>query len=286
MLTRARILELFGELDAELCDVGVRGDVFIVGGAAMAVAYDARPSTQDVDGIWHPSREVREAAHRVAARHDDLDEDWLNDGAKGFLPAEGRGEKPVVYEGDCLTVSAGSPEYLLATKLLASRVSRDEDDILLLYERCGFTTADDGLDLLDRYYPGRPIEAMVRFFLEELLAGLSWPGHGRFLSPAVRRVDPCPTSDTVSGTGAPIRYGAESQASRSARSSTTCCPSSGTTRRTEWFTSTLTASVRASCGRSCGSRPNSCLRTQTRGPRRTTRIELLSSERRMRSSRW
>lgn len=136
----------------------------------MAVAYDARPSTRDVDGIWHPSREVREAAARVAARHDDVDADWLNDGAKGFLPGEDLGAKPVVYEGEHLTVSAGSPEYLLATKLLASRVSRDEDDIVLLYRLCGLTTVDEGLDLLERYYPGQPIEAKVRFFLEELLA--------------------------------------------------------------------------------------------------------------------
>lgn len=170
MLTRERILELFAELDAELSQAGTRGDLFIVGGAAMAVAYDARPSTRDVDGIWHPSREVREAAARVAARHDDVDADWLNDGAKGFLPGEDLGAKPVVYEGEHLTVSAGSPEYLLATKLLASRVSRDEDDILLLYRLCGLTTVDEGLDLLERFYPGRPIEAKVRFFLEELLA--------------------------------------------------------------------------------------------------------------------
>lgn len=170
MLTRGRILDLFAELDAELGHHGTRGDVFIVGGAAMAVAYDARPSTRDVDGIWHPSREVREAAARVAARHDDVDADWLNDGAKGFLPGEDLGAKPVVYEGEHLTVSAGSPEYLLATKLLASRVSRDEDDIVLLYRLCGLTTVDEGLDLLERYYPGRPIEAKVRFFLEELLA--------------------------------------------------------------------------------------------------------------------
>lgn len=171
MLSGARILELFAELDEELGATGTRGDVFIVGGAAMAVAYDARPSTQDVDGIWHPSKEVRDAARRVAARHDDVAEDWLNDGAKGFLPGEDLGAKPVVYEGEHLTVSAGSPAYLLATKLLASRVSRDEDDILLLYELCGFTTVDEGLDLLERYYPGRPIEAKVRFYLEELLTG-------------------------------------------------------------------------------------------------------------------
>lgn len=176
MLSRDRILGLFAELNDELCRDNVRGDVFVVGGAAMTVAYDARPATRDVDGIWHPAGEVRGAAARVAARHDDLPADWLNDAVKGFLPGAERGPSKVIYEGDCLTVSVPSPEYLLATKLLASRVGRDEDDILLLYDLCGFATVDEGLDLIERYYPGRPIEAKVRFYLAELLAGERKPG--------------------------------------------------------------------------------------------------------------
>ena len=170
MLTRDRILSLFAELNDELCRAGMRGEVFIVGGAAMVVAYDARPATRDVDGIWRPSMELRAAAARVAGRHDDIEPDWLNDGVKGFLPAEDRGKARVLYDDECLSVSVPSPEYLLATKLLASRVSRDEDDILTLYRICGLTTVDQGLDLLERYYPGRPIESKVGFFLEELLA--------------------------------------------------------------------------------------------------------------------
>lgn len=136
----------------------------------MAVAYDARPSTRDVDAIWHPSSDVREAAARVAAEADDVDDDWLNDAVKGFLPGEDHGRQRVVYDGDCLSVAAASPEYLLATKLLASRVGRDEDDVLLLFDLCGLTTAAEGLDVLERYYPGRPIEAKVGYFLEDLLA--------------------------------------------------------------------------------------------------------------------
>jgi hypothetical protein len=169
VLTKERIIELFGELDAELALDQVRGDVFIVGGAAMAVAYDARPSTGDVDGIWRPSAEVRAAAERVAARHDDVDQHWLNDGVKGFLPGDDRGPQRVVYEGDNLTVSAASPEYLLATKLLASRVARDEDDIALLAALCGIATVAQALDLVERFYGARPIEPRVAFLLAELL---------------------------------------------------------------------------------------------------------------------
>jgi hypothetical protein len=169
MLSRAKILELFAELNDELCRSGVRGDLFVVGGAAMVVGYDARPATRDVDGIWHPSTEVRTAAAQVARRHDDIDDDWLNDAVKGFLPGDDRGTPMVVHDDDCLTVRVASPEYLLATKLLASRVGLDEDDIRLLYDLCGYTTVDQGLDLVERYYPGQPIEAKVRFYLEELL---------------------------------------------------------------------------------------------------------------------
>ena len=169
MLSRQRILDLFSDLDDELCAAEVHGDVFVVGGAAMTVAYDARPSTRDVDGIWHPSAEVREAAARVATRHDDIDADWLNDGVKGFLPGGDHGRRHVVYDGACLSVAAASPEYMLATKLLASRVGRDEDDVMLLYDLCGFTTVDEGLDLVERYYPGRPVEAKVAYFIGDLL---------------------------------------------------------------------------------------------------------------------
>jgi hypothetical protein len=169
MLKREQILHLFDELNSELAKTRVRGDVFVVGGAAMTVAYDARPATRDVDGIFHPSSEVRSAAKRVAAMHDDIAEDWLNDGVKGFLPGDDVGRQVVLYEGDYLTVRAASPEYLLATKLLASRVSRDEDDILFLLRLCGLSTVDEALDLMVRYYGNRPVEAKVRFLLEELL---------------------------------------------------------------------------------------------------------------------
>ena len=53
----------------------------------MAVAYDARKATTDVDAVFVPSKEVRIAASRVAQERG-LEEDWLNDGVKGFLPGE------------------------------------------------------------------------------------------------------------------------------------------------------------------------------------------------------
>ncbi len=166
LLGRRELLEALRELDEELKILNVRGEVFIVGGAAMAIAYDTRRTTADVDAVFVPSSEVRKAASRVAERLN-LEPDWLNDGAKAFLPGEDENQIGV-YEGQHLSVAAASPQYLLAMKLMASRVERDQDDIRELYRLCGLTTAEQGLDLLASYYPEHLILPRVQYLLQEM----------------------------------------------------------------------------------------------------------------------
>ena len=50
-------------------------------------------------------------------------------------------------------------------ELFAARAEIDADDITLPYRQLGFTTVDEGLDLVERAYPGRPIPAKVKFLL-------------------------------------------------------------------------------------------------------------------------
>jgi hypothetical protein len=140
--------------------------MFVVRGAAMAVAYDARRATADVDAVFVPTSEVRLAARRVAERLG-LDEDWLNDGAKAFVPGTDP-DRREIFEGEHLQVAAASPQFLLAMKLLASRVERDLDDIRTLYRLCDFTTAEQGLRLVETAYPGYLLAPRTRFMLEEM----------------------------------------------------------------------------------------------------------------------
>ena len=51
-MDRMEILGLLAELSERLDERGVRGEMFLVGGAAMALAYSTRRSTSDLDAIF------------------------------------------------------------------------------------------------------------------------------------------------------------------------------------------------------------------------------------------
>ena len=57
---RAEIERAFTALGERLVRRGVVADVFVVGGTAMALAYDAARVTRDVDAVFKPRRIVAE----------------------------------------------------------------------------------------------------------------------------------------------------------------------------------------------------------------------------------
>ena len=166
MLSREDILDLLDELSALLEARGLHGDLFVVGGAAMALAYSSRRATRDLDGVFEPKRLVYEAAEEIADRHG-LPADWLNDSVKGFLPGEDP-DATVLFDRTGLSVRVASPGYLFAMKVLAARVERDEDDIQILYELCGFSSVHEAMAHVERLYPHRPIPPRAQYLLEEL----------------------------------------------------------------------------------------------------------------------
>jgi hypothetical protein len=109
---------------------------------------------------------VREAA-KVVATQLDLEPEWFNDRAKGFASGNNPAQERVL-EGQLLSVAVASPRYLLAMKLLASRTDRDIDDIKTLYQLCGFSTAEEGVELLESFYVTRVLPPRARLLLEEL----------------------------------------------------------------------------------------------------------------------
>ncbi len=58
-LDASAVLTLFQELSDRLSEIGISAQLFVVGGAAMALAYDGNRITRDVDALFVPAPEVR-----------------------------------------------------------------------------------------------------------------------------------------------------------------------------------------------------------------------------------
>jgi hypothetical protein len=66
LLDRRVIEDAFRRLGDRLVRRGVIADLYIFGGAAMALAYDARRATRDIDAVFKPHGIVLEEARSVA----------------------------------------------------------------------------------------------------------------------------------------------------------------------------------------------------------------------------
>lgn len=163
-----RLLELLAE---ELETAGVEGEVYLVGGAVMCLAFDARPATRDIDALFRPAREIREAAARVADRAG-VPRGWLNDAVKGFL--DDRGDFDRFLELPNLRVFIARPEYLLAMKCASMRLAEefhDVEDVRYLLRYLNITTVDQALEIVARYVDEERLMPKTHLALEELLSG-------------------------------------------------------------------------------------------------------------------
>jgi hypothetical protein len=165
MLLKENIKQYLLEINTELVKHDVKGEIVLYGGAVMCLAYEARPSTKDVDAIFKPSTLIRDIAKKIASKFD-LEDDWLNDGVKGFLVDH---NKSILFNWSNLVVYMADAEYLLAMKALASRVDgTDKDDIIFLIMKLNLKTIKDVFNIIENYYPKKVIKPATQFFIEEI----------------------------------------------------------------------------------------------------------------------
>lgn len=170
-LTKADIHRLLELLNAELATQNTVGEIYIVGGAVMCIAFDARDATIDVDAFFKPAKLVREAALRVAAATG-IPDKWLNDAVKGFLGTHG--EYNDYLELSHLRVFVAQPTYLLAMKCAAMRIGEefhDVDDIRYLLRYLNITTIAEAMRIVTTYFDESQLQLKTRLAVEELLSG-------------------------------------------------------------------------------------------------------------------
>jgi hypothetical protein len=184
-------------LEHALAELGQRAfvagrtvEIVVYGGSALLLTLNRQINTGDVDAVFEGNKDfIRRLAAEMAAEFG-WDENWLNDGVKGWL--SNRDADPDVkalfktYPAEDrpgLRVYTAKAEYLFAMKCRAMRVggvetSSDIDDIKLLARAIGIQNSQDALTLVEKFYPQNVLQPKTRLGLEEIFSNLDIEGRG------------------------------------------------------------------------------------------------------------
>jgi len=164
-MTAEKIKRYLSELNEELRSMDVKGEICLYGGAVMALAYNARPDTEDVDAIFEPVRHIRIAARKVAEKNG-LEIGWLNNAVEMFLTTH---DKKILLDMSHLKIYVPPPDYLLAMKTLSARANTmDRDDLKVLILDLGVDGPDAVFQIVKNYYPKKEIKPAARSLIREL----------------------------------------------------------------------------------------------------------------------
>lgn len=150
-LTAAELHELFTDLGARLGERDIDATLYVVGGAAMALAFDSRRLTADIDGLAKPAAEVYPVAREMAPGHG-LTADWLSGSAQAWLPNLPDGWENDGIDYGNLRVVVATADVLLVMKMLTQR-ERDIDDLIVLVRALGITDPQEVVDRVHTAYP-------------------------------------------------------------------------------------------------------------------------------------
>ncbi|WJK42670.1 DUF6036 family nucleotidyltransferase [Solwaraspora sp. WMMA2056] len=166
LMGRAELERAFSSLGDRLVRRGVVADIFVVGGAAMALAYDAKRVTRDVDAMFVPHGVVLDEARAVADELG-LPPWWLNEQASVYVSGKEDPGRRRVFDHPGIRVMAASPEHTFAMKALAAR-TRDVDDLRTLAALAKVATVDDAVRLCRDFYPDEVISPRAMGVIREL----------------------------------------------------------------------------------------------------------------------
>jgi hypothetical protein len=172
-LNRDQIVRALTGLDEKLRAQEIKGELCLVGGAVMLLAFNARVSTKDVDAILKPASLIRQLAKTVQTE-EGLPDGWLNDAAKGYISAKhdaGIEEAKYLPRFTNLTVYSPTPEYLLAMKTMASRLPSvfdkgDVEDIRFLVRHLKLKSPAEVFSIVEKFYPPERVPTRAQYLIQ------------------------------------------------------------------------------------------------------------------------
>jgi len=175
-LTHESILAALQELSDRMGEKGQHGEILLLGGAAMILAYQNREGTKDIDAIIDPKTVINQITKEMADDHG-LPDGWLNDAAKGFVPENTVQITEGVPQFPYLTVYLPEARALFDMKAQSSRLdptptgeeSRDMTDLRTLVSVLEIKNQEDAEIAIKQYIPPEKIPLRFWYALDDIL---------------------------------------------------------------------------------------------------------------------
>jgi len=152
MLSSDEIRDILQELVDRLANRGSEARIYVVGGAAIALANPERTTTRDIDGYVRLT-DASEIIAQIQAERG-LEAEWFNDHAQGCLPpVAGAGMWHLLIQSGDVSLFVANSDALLAMKLNAAR-AKDTADIAFLLKACEISAFTQAEAVFEQYYPG------------------------------------------------------------------------------------------------------------------------------------
>lgn len=165
MLSKGQMIDLLYRINRRLEEKGVQGEILMAGGASLALVYDARDSTKDIDALFEPADTIRAIAKELA-QEEGIAEDWLNDGVKGFIDTR-KQSSDIFLQLSNLTVRTIDAEGLLAMKLVSARAnSSDLADSVALMRHLKVSKIDELFAITESRIPANQLTPKANFFIQ------------------------------------------------------------------------------------------------------------------------
>lgn len=175
LLAKEDILRFLSILNDELQILNIKAELTLYGGSVMCVAFEARPTTRDVDAVFQPKSKVYKIANDKIAKTYGLPHNWLNDAVCRYISYSG--EKDAFLKLSNLSIYIPKPEYFLAMKCLTSRIdfSSDIEDIKYLLDFLHINYYEQLIEIFIKFYPKGyildEVEEIIKKYLNDKFAG-------------------------------------------------------------------------------------------------------------------
>lgn len=168
VLSREDIIKGLKALSHKAQQRGVSADIYVVGGAALALKYFDRQATVDIDARAQQWDQLEPIVDEIAQENGWVS-DWFNVAAAQFVPTLGKEAEWVsLHSSSGVNIYVASAEVLLMMKLAASRRGRDYRDAELLMATTGLTNRVELEELFEEYFPGDVLPSKASRMLDEI----------------------------------------------------------------------------------------------------------------------